>query len=137
MLLKVIVGRASIDTKAKVLRLRESILHLYIKMSELKGNVREFNKHAAELAVSLRGRGHEVDELTMHLFKSYKQVPDQQFNRYIEAIRDRHDAEIEDVTAERLMQLALTKYDLIAQRNSMPSDANAEKIVAFKLKLKN
>jgi hypothetical protein len=137
MLLKAIVGRASIDTKAKVLLLRESISHLYIKMTELKGNVREFNEYVSELAASLRGRGHDADELTMHLFKAYEQVPDAQFNRYIEGIRDRYDAEIEDITSERLMLLAVTKYDLISQRNQMPTDSNAEKIVALQAKLKD
>jgi hypothetical protein len=135
MLLKAIIGRASIDTRAKVLLLRESISHLYIKMNEVKGNVREFNEHVSELSAALRGRGHDVEELVMHLFKAYEQVPDQQFNRYIEAIRDRYDAEIEDITADRLMQLAVTKYDLIAQRNMMPTDTNVEKIVALQAKV--
>jgi hypothetical protein len=128
--LKSIIGRSSIDTKAKVLLLRESVSHLYLKMIEEKGNVRLFNQHVSELKSALSGRGQDVSELIMHLFKAYEQVPDQQFNRYIEAIRDRYDADIEDVTAEQLMQLAVNKYDLLAQRNAMPFD-NVEKIVAL------
>jgi hypothetical protein len=57
-----------------------------------------------DVVAGLQGRGEVVHELTMHLFKAYKQVPDQQFNRYIEAIRDRYDAEIEDITPDWLMQ---------------------------------
>jgi hypothetical protein len=61
----------------------------------------------------------------MHLLRAYKQVQDWQFKRYIERIRDRYEAESQDITAERLMQLAVTKYDVTSQRNSMPSDTNA------------
>jgi hypothetical protein len=135
MLLKAIIGRSSIDTKAKVLLLRESVSHLYIKMAEVKGNVREFNDHVSEVSAALRGRGHEVQELEMHLFKAYEQVPDQQFNRYIETLRNQYEQD-EDINAERLMQLAVAKYDLISQRNAMPSDTNAEKIVALQAKIK-
>jgi hypothetical protein len=113
-----------------VLLLRESVSHLYLKMIELKGNVREFNQHVSDLKSALAGRGEEVSELVMHLFKAYEQVPDSQFARYIEAIRDRYDADIEDTTADQLMQLAVNKFDLLAHRNAMPSD-NIDKIVAL------
>jgi hypothetical protein len=53
--LKAIIGRASIDTKAKILLLRESVSHMYVKMNELKGDVREFNEHASDLVASLTG----------------------------------------------------------------------------------
>jgi hypothetical protein len=109
--LKSIIGRSSIDTKAKVLLLRESISHLYMKLIERKGNVREFNQHVSGLKSALEGRGQEVSELVMHLFKAYDQVPDPHFARYIEAIRDRYDADIEDTTADQLMQLAVNKYN--------------------------
>jgi hypothetical protein len=132
--LKTIVGRASIDTKAKILLLRESVSHLYMKMIELKGNVRIFNQYVSELKSALAGRGQEVSELMMHLFKAYENVPDQQFCRYIEGIRDRYDADIEDRTADELMQLAVNKYDLLEQRNAMPTDS-IEKIVALQASL--
>jgi hypothetical protein len=79
--LKSIVGRASIDTRAKISLLRESVSHLYMKMIELKGNVREFNQYVSELKSALAGRGEQVSELMMHLFKAYENVPDQQFCR--------------------------------------------------------
>jgi hypothetical protein len=128
--LKSIIGRSSIDTKAKVLLLRESVSHLYMKMGELRGNVREFNQHVSDLKSALAGRGQDVSELIMHLFKAYEQVPDAQFARYIESIRDRYDADLEDITADQLMHLAVNKYDLLLQRNAMPSD-NADRIVAL------
>jgi hypothetical protein len=130
MFLKSIIGRASIDSKAKILSLRQEVSQLYVKMLDLKDNVREFNQHVAEVKAALLGRGETVNELVMHLFKAYEQVPDQQFVRYIEAIRDRYDADVEDQTDEGLMMLAVNKYDLITQRNAMPSD-NIERVVAL------
>jgi hypothetical protein len=134
--LKALIGRASIDTRAKVLLLRESISHLYLKMNELKGNVREFNQYVSEHVAALSGRGHTVDELVTHLFRAYEQVPDAHFGRYIESVRDRYDAEIEDYTATQLMQLAVNKYDLLVQRNAMPTEDNSEKTVALETQVK-
>jgi hypothetical protein len=82
------------------------------------------------LKASLAGRGQDVSKLVMHLFKVYKQIPDQSINRYIEAIRDRYDADLEDTTAENLMHLTVNKFDLLAQRKAMPTD-NVEKMVAL------
>jgi hypothetical protein len=53
------------------------------------------------------------------LFKAYEYVPDQQFNQYIEGIRDRYNADIEDRTADELMILAVNKYDLLEQRKAI------------------
>jgi hypothetical protein len=96
--LKLVVGRASIDNRVKILLLRESVSHLYMKMLEQKGNVRLFNEHVSDLVSALSGRGHTVDALVMHLFKAYEQVQDAQFCRYVNSIRDRYDSDLEDVT---------------------------------------
>jgi hypothetical protein len=128
--LKAIIGFASIDTKAKILSLREQVSNLHLTMVELKGNVRDFNLHASELKAALSGRGEQVSELITHLFKAYEAVPDQHFNRYIEGVRDRYDADIEDQTAEGLMQLAVNKFNLLEQRSAMQGD-NTERVVAL------
>jgi hypothetical protein len=74
--LKAIIGQSSINTKAKVLLLQESVLHLYVKMLGLKKNVREFNQYVSKIKSALVGWGENVSELIMHLFKAYEQVPD-------------------------------------------------------------
>ena len=101
-LLKTIIGKASIDTKAKVLLLREMISSLHMKMVELNGDVTKFNIHVATVRDSLIGRGQSADELVAHLFKAYDKVNDPQFNTYINSKRDDYD-DGTDITADSLM----------------------------------
>jgi DNA-binding transcriptional regulator YiaG len=136
--LKVLIGRSSIDTRAKVLLLRESISHLYVKMAEVKGNVRDFNQYVSEQVAALAGRGHTVDELVTHLFIAYSEVPDENFTRYIDSLRNRYDDEAEDYTATQLMALAVNKYNLLVQREALRStDEKVERIVALETQIQS
>jgi hypothetical protein len=116
---KLIVGRASIDTNAKVNMIRQKIANLKVALrDEYKGNVRDFNVHVASLRDELVGRGQQVDELVTHLFDAYTQsVPNDEFNRYIEMHRNMYDDGLV-LTAEQLMRHAVTKYDTINQRSN-------------------
>jgi hypothetical protein len=115
--LKLIIGRASIDTNAKIHMLRQKIANLKTAMrDEFKGNVREFNVHVANLRDQLLGRGQKADELVTHLFDAYLQsVPNEEFKRYVEMHRNLYDDGMM-LTAEQLMRYAITKYDTINQR---------------------
>ena len=115
MLLKVIIGKASIDTNAKVLLLRNEVASLPSKMSELKGDIQEFNLYAQRKRDELLCRGQSVDELVAHLFTSYLRSPDENFVRYIQTKKDKYE-EDGSVTADELMALALVKHDLIKQQ---------------------
>jgi hypothetical protein len=64
----------------------------------------------------LLGHGQEVNELITHLFDAYLNgVTDEEFHRYIENYQNQYDDGV-DITPEKLMQNALTKYDTIMQR---------------------
>jgi hypothetical protein len=136
--LKLIIGKASIDTKAKVLLLREQVANLHVKIGDFKGNVREFNTHVDQIRTALEGRGQRVDELTMHLFRAYETVQDPTFNRFIQNQREKYETDEveEEITVDALMLLACNKYDLISHRNAMPGD-NAEKIIALEARIQS
>jgi hypothetical protein len=118
--LKAIIGKASIDSNAKVFLLRETLANLHLKMNEYGGDVRRFNVFVDNTRINLAGRGESVDELTTHLFKAYEQVNDAKFQHFIQNLRDKADME-GDVTSDQLMQLALNKYDLIKHRGEIES----------------
>jgi hypothetical protein len=122
---KLIVGRASIDTNAKVNMIRQKIANLKFAMrDEFKGNVRDFNVHVANLRDQLLGRGQQVDELITHLFDAYiDAVPNDEFKRYIEMHRNMFDDGL-NLSSEQLMRHALTKYDTINQRSATNQDAD-------------
>lgn len=115
--LKVIIGRSSIDTNANISMLRKKIGRLpHTMRHEFKGNVREFNAYVVEQKNQLLGRGQEVSELLTQLFDAYLHgVDDDEFHRYIETYQNQFDDGI-DITPEKLMSIALTKYDTIMQR---------------------
>jgi hypothetical protein len=136
--LKLLIGKSSIDTKAKVLLLREQVSNLHIKMGEFKGNVREFNLHVDQLRTALEGRGQQVDELIMHVFRAYEAVPDPNFLRFIQNQRDEFEREDnpQEITVEALMLLACNKFDLLNHRNALPNDTS-DSIVALEAKIQS
>jgi phage host-nuclease inhibitor protein Gam len=129
--LKVIIGRSSIDTNAKIVMLRKKIARLADTMkNQFKGNVREFNTYVATQRDQLLGRGQVVSELLTHLFDAYLNgVNDEEFHRYIETYQNLYD-DGTVVTPESLMKNALNKYDTIMQRKEVSGD-NENRILAL------
>jgi hypothetical protein len=78
-LFKILIGKASIDTKAKVLLLREVIANLHVKIGEFNGDVCKFNIFVNNTTDELACRGQMADELVTNLFKAYEQINDDQF----------------------------------------------------------
>jgi hypothetical protein len=128
--LKAIIGRSSIDSTAKVGMLRKKIANLpNVIMGEYKGNIRTFNIYVAEQREQLLGRGKGVEELVTFLFDAYLNVPDDEFRRYIEVYRDRHD-EGKPIDDETLMRVALNKYEVIQHRKDKSSEGE-ERVMAL------
>lgn len=130
--LKILIGKASVDTNAKVSLLRKRVAKLGDMMhDEFKGDVRKFNVYASECRDQLVGRGHSVDELLTFLFDAYRNgVPDEEFHRYIEMQQNKYD-DGAIINAEELMRLAVTKFDTIMQRKEMAGEGE-KKIMALK-----
>lgn len=133
--LKVLIGRSSIDTKAKTLLLRTEISSLPHKMIELKGNVREFNVYVEHKRQQLLGRGQAVEELIAHLFNAYLKVPDSDFIRYMQSKKDAFE-EGTNMTDDELMHLAIVRYDLIIQQRAANSEGE-DQVVAMIAQEKN
>jgi hypothetical protein len=128
--LKEIIGRSSIDSTAKVGMLRTKIANLpNVIMEEYKGNRRTFNIYVAEQREQLLGRGKGVEELVTFLFDAYLKIPDDEFRRYIEVYRDRHD-EGTQVNDETLMRVALNKYEVIQHRKDKSTEGE-ERVMAL------
>ena len=129
MLLKVIIGKSTVDTKAKVLLLRQEVATLSYKMIEFKGDIVEFNRYAERKRDELLSRGQTVDELIAHLFSAYLRCSDEPFVRYIQAKKDIYE-EVGGITADELMSLALVKFELIKQQNATVNEGE-ERIIAM------
>jgi hypothetical protein len=128
--LKAIIGRSSIDSTAKVGMLRKKIANLPNSiMDDHKGNIRTFNIYVTEQREQLIGRGKSVEELVTFLFDAYLNVPDDEFRRYIEVYRDRHD-EGTPIDDETLMRVALNKYEVI-QHRKLKSNEGEDRVMAL------
>lgn len=135
--LKIIIGKASVDTMATVLILQQSLVTLDQKMIELGSDIVAFNMFVDQQLNALLGRGHTSDELLLHLFKGYANASDETFVRYIEGKREDFE-DGEEITAEDLMQSALNKYELRSQMGTWCSaDKKTQRIVALEAELKD
>lgn len=133
--LKAIIGRSSINTKAKVSMIRKRIARLAdIMKDEFKGNVRNFNIYVADQRDQLLGRGESVPKLLTHLFDAYLNgVPDEEFHRYVELYQNKYD-DGEALDAEQLMRDAVNKYKTIQQRKQAMNEGD-DKIIALSNKV--
>ena len=135
--LKVIIGRSSIDTNAKISMLRKKIARLPQALrNDFKGNVREFNMYVTEQRDQLLGRGQEVSELITFLLEAYLNgVDDEEFHRYIEGYQNQFDDNVV-ITPDKLMQVALTKYETIMQRKETSNDTE-QRVIAYQAETKD
>jgi hypothetical protein len=129
--LKVIIGKATVDTIATVNVLRDSISNLVTKMTEFNNNIKLFNNHVTYLKNSLLSRMEDVPELMMNLFNGYASAADDDFVRYIQNKKDAYEDGAQ-MTTEQLMSSALNKYELKVEDHtwSVP-DRKDDRIIAL------
>jgi hypothetical protein len=82
-LLKVLIGKAQVETIAMVSMLCSMINKLPVKIVELNGNIVEFNNHVKNIESSLFLYGENELEMLMHVFLAYEEVEDEDFVQYI------------------------------------------------------
>jgi hypothetical protein len=136
-LLKVIIGKSTVDTIATVHVLRNSIANLEVKMKEMNGDVKAFNLHVTQVRNSLIARGETVNELMLNLFKGYAAVDDEAFTRYIGRKQDAYeDGTV--ITAEALMMSALNKYELRVENGTWNAISRKdERIIALQAQIES
>jgi hypothetical protein len=91
LLLKLILKKAIIDSRATSANLREQLTTLDSYMASVDCNVELFNQHIKEVVAGLGERGDSTDKLLVNLFKAYHMVGDSEFSRYMKNKRDAYD----------------------------------------------
>jgi hypothetical protein len=76
LLLKLILKKAIIDSRATSANLREQLTTLDSYMASVDCNVELFNQHVKEVVSGLIAMGESTDELVVNLFKAYRVVGD-------------------------------------------------------------
>ena len=83
-LLKQIIVRTFVDTRATASQIRESLVDMTQQLETHKGNITKFNEWVKEQAAILQSRGEEAHDLLTYLWKTYQKAPDAKFIEYIQ-----------------------------------------------------
>jgi hypothetical protein len=71
LLLKAIIMRAHVDTRATVAFIPEALSQLDVKMSGLDSNIMKFSIYVKSQVISLEARGESTNGLLVNVFKGY------------------------------------------------------------------
>ena len=131
LLLKVIIRESHLDTNATTQSIRMKMSNLDEYMLKINSDITKFNGYVKLLEGSLAARGQKSEALLTHLFKGYLAASDKVFVKYITEKMDRYE-EGDDMSADRLMQLADNKFRLLKEREEWDApSAEEEKLLAF------
>ena len=133
LMLWAIIQRATINVKASATLLREKLWNAPETLKAKKYDVQEFNAFIGRIMFQLRARGEGAPDTLLHLFRSYKVAPNADFVQYIKHKESQYEeAEIE-MSPQKLMSLALTKYNTLKEQNQWEQGDQAEdQIIALK-----
>ena len=109
LLLKLIISKAHVDSRATVTFLRTSLTELDAKMIRLDSNITAFNFFVTTQLKSLSVRGETTNDLLINLFKGYKVADDAEFMDFIRRKENEYE-EGKDVNTNNLMADADAKY---------------------------
>ena len=131
LLLKVIIRESHLDTNATTQSIRMKMSNLDKYMSKINSDITKFNGYVKLLEGSLAARGQKSEALLTHLFKGYLAASDKVFVKYITEKMDRYE-EGEEMSPDRLTQLADNKYRLLRERDEWDApSAEEEKLLAL------
>jgi hypothetical protein len=109
LLLKLIISKAHVDSRATVTYIRTSLTKLDDKMTELDSNIESFNFFVKAQVKNLAARGESSSDLLINLFSGYKMANDAEFLDFIRRKENDYE-EGKDITTANLMEDSATKY---------------------------
>jgi hypothetical protein len=109
LLLKIIISKAHVDSRATAMFIRDSLRDLDSKMVDLDSNVQSFNLCVKAQVKALSARGETSNDLFNNLLKGHKAADDSEFQDFIKRKRNEHE-EGANVTVNSLMADAEAKF---------------------------
>lgn len=136
LLLWEIIQRATINVKASAALLRQKLWGAPETLREKKYDVQEFNAHIDSVMFQLRARGEEAPDTLLHLFRAYKSVPNGDFVQYIKHKESLYEEAEIDLSPQKIMSLAITKYNTIKEQGGWDqTDKAGDEIIAMKAEI--
>ena len=109
LLLKVIIMKAHVDTRATVSFIRTALSSLDNKMMALDSDILKFNAYVKTQVIALEARGETTTDLLVNVFKGYESAQDADFIDFVKRKKDAYD-EGDNITVTNLMDAAENKY---------------------------
>ena len=109
LLLKLIISKAHVDSRATVTYIRTSLTELDDKMVQVDSNIETFNFFVRAQIKSLAARGETSSDLLINLFKGYKAANDAEFLDFIRRKENSYE-EGDDINTDNLMADAASKF---------------------------
>ena len=136
LLLWAIIKRATINVKASASILRQKLWNAPEALRAKKYNVQEFNAHIGNIMFQLRARGEEAPDTLLHLFRAYKTAPNADFVQYIKHKESQYEEVEIEMTPQKIMSLAITKFNTLREQDMWEQDNNAnDEIIALKAEI--
>jgi hypothetical protein len=109
LLLKIIIAKAHVDSRAMVMCIQDSICDLDGKMVDLGSNIQFSNLHVKTQVKALSARGEKSNDLLNNLFKGCKAADDSEFQDFIRRKLNEHE-EGGNIDVNNLMADAEAKF---------------------------
>ena len=110
-LLKQIVVLTYIDNRATTAQIRDTLIDMSDKLTELEGNITLFNNWVRTQQARLNARGTDAPDLLSYLWKAYTHDQhDSEFVAYIKDLCNMYTDGRANHTSAQLMVLAENKY---------------------------
>jgi hypothetical protein len=109
LLLKIIIRKAYVDTRATVSFIRTALSSLDTKMMALDSDISKFNAYVKTQVIALEARGETTTDLLVNVSKGYETAQDSEFALFIKRKKDAYD-EGGDITVTSLMDAAENKF---------------------------
>ena len=136
LLLWEIIQRATINIKASAALLRQKLCEAPETLKGKKYDVQEFNNHIGGVMFQLSVRGEDAPDTLVHLFRAYKSTPNDDFVQYIKHKESMFEEAEIDMTPQKLMGLALTKFNTLKEQLQWTQDERAnEEIISLKAEI--
>ena len=117
LILKLIMNKTIIDTRAASAVFRSDLSNFDSFMSSCNSNIETFSTHVNHAGGSLQARGERVDDLLTNIFKEYKVALDINFLARIDLWESNWMQE-DDLTSELLMTKFLNDYNMKVMRRT-------------------
>ena len=135
--LKILIGRARMDSMVSAIALRAKISNLHVTISTYLFGIVKFNNHGRQIVNDLVARGEIVPDLLDHLIRAYMTTPDSTFADYIIQRQDAYEEGLK-ITTEHVMEGAKNKYSALLATERWNQKTPAEsKIIMLKAEVRS